>query len=123
MNRARSVAGVHAGYLVLTGGWPLLHRRSFEAVTGPKTDFWLVRTVGGLATACGLTLGLAVLRGRRTREVQLLAAAQAVVFAAADLHASAHTSRIYLGDVAFQAACLPAWLAPWNVAADRPSSE
>ena len=28
---------------VVTGVWPLLHMASFEAVTGPKTDDWLVR--------------------------------------------------------------------------------
>lgn len=32
-----------------TGLWPLLHRRSFLAVTGSKTDWGLVQTVGWLA--------------------------------------------------------------------------
>src|SRR3954466_12104594 len=27
---------------VLTGAWPLLHMRSFTAVTGPKREHWLV---------------------------------------------------------------------------------
>ena len=84
---SREVAGLHAAYLVATGAWSL-HRASFEALTGRKTDYWLVRTVGGLAMACGLALGASVLRGRRSPETQLLAGAQALVFIGADLHAA-----------------------------------
>ena len=109
----RTLAGLHAGYLVATGAWPLVHRRSFEALTGRKTDFWLVRTVGGLAVTCGLAMGAAVIRGRRPPEVQLLAAAQAAVFVLSDFYAARNQSRIYLGDVAMQAICLPAWFASW----------
>ena len=29
----RLLAGLHAGYLVVTGIWPLVHRASFERVT------------------------------------------------------------------------------------------
>ena len=34
----------------------ILGRRSFEAVTGPKIDYWLVRTVGGLLVAVGAVI-------------------------------------------------------------------
>jgi len=110
----RTLAGLHAGYLVATGVWPLVHRKSFEALTGRKKDFWLVRTVGGLAAACGLTLAMAVLRGRRTPEVQVLAGAQAIVFGLADLHAATSQSRIYLADIGVQAVCMTGWLRPWD---------
>ncbi|MFH5804425.1 hypothetical protein ACG2DA_10255, partial [Alienimonas sp. DA493] len=43
-------------YYVATGVWPLVHIRSFEFVTGPKTDDWLVQTVGALVLAIGGTL-------------------------------------------------------------------
>jgi hypothetical protein len=33
---------------VVSRGWALLHPRSFEAVLGTKTDWWLVQTVPGL---------------------------------------------------------------------------
>jgi hypothetical protein len=115
VSRSRSIAGFHSAYLVATGLWSLLHRRSFEAVTGPKTDFWLVRTVGGLALACGAVLGASVVRGRQYREIQLLAGAQAVVFVTADLFAARTQSRVYLGDVVLQAICLPSWFVPWQV--------
>jgi hypothetical protein len=91
-----------------------VHRDSFEAVTGPKADFWLVRTVGGLAAACGVVLGVSVIRGRQNAEIQLLSGAQAIVFVAADVFAAKTQSRVYAGDVVVQAACFPAWFVPWS---------
>jgi hypothetical protein len=38
-----------------SGVWPLLSMRTF--VTGPKTDKWLVKTVGVLVSVIGGTLG------------------------------------------------------------------
>ena len=38
----------HASYLCIGGSWPLLHLPSFEAVTGPKVDDFLVRSVAGI---------------------------------------------------------------------------
>lgn len=123
LSNPRLVAGLHAGYLIASGVWPLVHRRSFEAVTGPKRDFWLVRTVGGLAAACGATLATAVVRNTRSTEVQVLAAAQAIAFSAADVYAATRKSRVYLGDVAVQALCLPAWLVRWEGAGDGSGPE
>ena len=114
MSPPRLLAGFHAAYLVATGVWPLVHRRSFEAVTGPKRDFWLVRTVGGLAAATGATLGIAVVRGRRSPETVALALGTGLVFGLADLRAARTESAIYLGDVVVQLALTaPAWLAQW----------
>ena len=112
--RSRFLAGAHASYLVASGVWAVFHRRSFEAVTGPKFDYWLVQTVGGLAAAAGVTLGIAVLRGRRPPEVVALAVSTAVVFGLADLRAARTESRIYLGDLGAQLVLLPAWFRPWN---------
>ena len=36
--------------------------RSFEAVTGPKTDRWLVKTVGALALANGVAVAFGLRR-------------------------------------------------------------
>jgi hypothetical protein len=38
---------------VIGGLWPLVSLRSFEKIFGPKTDEWLVHTVGGLMIATG----------------------------------------------------------------------
>lgn len=111
---ARLVAGVHAGYLLATGVWPLVHRRSFEAVVGKKEEFWLVRTVGGLSASTGATLGLAALTGRRRPETVVLALTSAAVFCIADVRAARTESRVYLGDVLLQALFAPAWMSAWK---------
>ena len=41
-------------FYVATGVWPLIDIVSFQVVTGPKTDLWLVKTVGVLVTVIGL---------------------------------------------------------------------
>jgi hypothetical protein len=43
-------------YYLITGIWPMLHMESFLAVTGPKTDLWLVRMVALLAISIGATI-------------------------------------------------------------------
>src|SRR5262249_51641109 len=43
-------------YYVLAGVWPLLNMHSFLAVTGPKTDLWLVNTVAVLLVVIGAVL-------------------------------------------------------------------
>ena len=77
-------------------------------MTGPKREYWLVRTVGGLAVAIGGTLLIAALRDRP--EEKALATASALAFGAADLQASRVASRIYLADAALHALLLAAWL-------------
>src|SRR5687767_15962642 len=61
----RDVAGLQAVYYLGTGVWPLLHRRSFERLTGKKTDFWLAQTVGVTVMAIGAALAQASASGRR----------------------------------------------------------
>ena len=43
-----TLAMIQGAYFLATGIWPLLHLASFMRVTGPKTDRWLVKTVGAL---------------------------------------------------------------------------
>lgn len=42
----RTVCWVQGAYYIVTGMWPLLHIDSFQVVTGPKDNLWLVKTVG-----------------------------------------------------------------------------
>ncbi|MGF9753758.1 hypothetical protein AAII07_01020 [Microvirga sp. 0TCS3.31] len=49
------MAKVHGAVNLVGGAWPLLHRRSFEAVFGPKSDRWLMYTVAGLLISVGYT--------------------------------------------------------------------
>jgi hypothetical protein len=101
----RRLLALQAGYYGITGVWPLVHLRSFEAVTGPKTDDWLVHMVGLLAAAIGLVLGVSVRRGSvQTPEVTLLAISSALAFTAIDLWygLTGRISPIYLGDAVVQ---------------------
>lgn len=98
----RLILGGQAAYYILTGVWPLLHMGSFEAITGPKVDDWLVKMVGLLAATIGVTLAVAVRTGRWGAEVRALAILSALSFAAIDLRyaLSGRISPIYLADAA-----------------------
>jgi hypothetical protein len=43
-------------YYLATGLWPLISIRTFQMVTGPKHDLWLVNTVGVLVAVIGSAL-------------------------------------------------------------------
>src|SRR5918994_2688297 len=109
---ASTLRGLYAPYLVATGVWPYAHRRSFERVTGPKEDYWLVQTVGALAIAIGASLGIAVRRRGREPETIVLGTASCIAFGLASVRASQTESRVYLGDALLEVAFLAAWLEP-----------
>lgn len=104
----RLVPLAQGAYYLATGLWPLLHMRSFEAVTGRKTDKWLVRTVGTLAAAIGATL----LQGARRRhvppEVRTLSLLSAAGFTAVEIPTvlGGRISPVYLADAAVESAFL-----------------
>lgn len=81
----RRIALIQAGYFGVTGIWPLLHMRSLEWISGPKTDRWLVKTVGALITAIGASLGLAARRDRVTAETGVLGAGSALALESIDV--------------------------------------
>jgi len=64
------VAFVQAWYYLVTGVWPLVNISSFQLVTGPKTDLWLVKTVGVLVTVISVTLLIAAYRQRTDEQRQ-----------------------------------------------------
>lgn len=79
--------------------------RSFERVTGPKTDRWLVKTVGTLALANGIVLGIAASRRRVSDDAVNLGVATALAFATIDTVyvLRRRISRIYLADAVLEA--------------------
>lgn len=104
----RTVLIAQGVYYVATGAWPIVSMSTFESVTGPKTDDWLVHMVGALAVAIGFTL-LSGARGRGVerkvrREVIFLSVVTAVAFAAVDVvYVLNRTIQpIYLGDAAIE---------------------
>ncbi len=98
-------------YYVLTGVWPLLSMRTFEAVTGPKVDRWLVKTVGALVTVMGGALLLAGRRGHISEEVLLVGAGSAVGLTGIDLGSSlsGRISKVYLLDALAEMLLLLGW--------------
>ena len=117
-SRPSPLALTQGAYFLATGVWPLMHLPSFEAVTGRKTDKWLVRTVGILVAVVGGALVSAGARGRVTPEIAALAAGTAAGLGAIDTvyGGSGRISRIYLADAAVEGLLVLAWLA-----AARPS--
>jgi hypothetical protein len=108
---AVGVAQVQGGFYVVTGVWALVDLDSFMAVTGPKTDLWLVKTVGALVTVIGGVLLTAGWRRRVTRDVLLLGIGAALSFATIDaIYVSAGTiSTIYLLDAVAEVGLAVAW--------------
>jgi hypothetical protein len=123
MNGSQQVAMAQGMYFAATGVWPLVHMRSFEAVTGPKVDTWLVRTVGLLVAIVGGVLVSAAARNRITGEVAALGAATAAGLGAIDaLYASkGRISPIYLADAALEAAIIASWAAAAPLTSRSPS--
>jgi hypothetical protein len=109
----RTLERLQAGYYLVTGAWPLVDRRTFEAVTGPKTDFWLVRTVGAVVAAVGAGLALGLRHGRVSDDMRLAAALSAAGLGAVDVVyvARGRISAVYLLDAALEAAFVAAWAA------------
>ena len=98
-------------YYTVTGVWPLVHMRSFLAVTGPKADLWLVKTVGVLVAVIGIVIGMAGWRGRVPEEVALLAVGSAAGLMAIDVVyvLKRVIPPIYLADAAAEAVLIVGW--------------
>ena len=113
MNRfpAVRVALVQGGFYAGTGVWALVDLDSFMAVTGPKTDLWLVKTVAALVTVIGAVLLTAGRRRRVTRDVLLLGVGSALSLATIDVvYVSAgRISTIYLLDAIVEVGLAVAW--------------
>lgn len=108
---APSLSRAHGLFNVATGLWPVVHMRSFEAVSGPKVDRWLVRTVGGLMAVNGLAQLTATRSEQRLS--RWLGVGSAAWLAAIDVRyaSSGRISRIYLLDAAVELAWVAAWAA------------
>jgi hypothetical protein len=108
----RNVARVQGLYYLVTGLWPFIHIQSFLLVTGPKTDLWLVKTVGVLVTVIGAVLLSASRTRRVTDEIVMLAVGSALGLAAIDLiySLSGVISPVYLADAAAEIALAGLWV-------------
>ena len=103
----RGLAYVQAAYYLATGVWAIVSRPSFEAVTGPKSDYWLVVTVSLQICAVGLALLAGAVAGRISGPLCVSAAG----FLFVDLYYPTRgvISSVYLLDAAAQACFLLLW--------------
>ena len=108
----RTVASVQAAYFVTTAALPFASRRRFEAVTGPKLEWWLVLTVASLVGVIGSVLGLSARSGTNSGELVVLGAGSAAVLCVIDVTYVCwrRISPVYLADAAVQAALLAGWV-------------
>jgi hypothetical protein len=105
------LARLHGAFNVLSGAWPLVHRRSFEAVLGPKRDYWLVSTVALLLLGNGtvqLTAPDTLDDLALARRLGMVTAASLGVIDLVNVPRG-RISRMYLVDAAAEAAWLFAW--------------
>jgi hypothetical protein len=104
----KSVIRFQSAYYIVTGTWPLISMRTFEAVTGPKYDTWLVKMVGLLAASIGATLAIGAQQDEISAETRMLAVTSALSFAAVDVIYSlrGRIGKIYLSDALLEALLL-----------------
>jgi hypothetical protein len=109
---AAALAIGQGAYFAATGIWPLVHMRSFEAVTGPKVDKWLVKTVGVLVAVVGGVLIGSAARRRIDADTASLAIGTAAGLAAIDVIyvQKKRIAPIYLADAVVEGAVISGWL-------------
>lgn len=114
-NLAEYLSLAQSAFYVITGVWPILHIGSFQKVTGPKTDLWLVKTAGTLITVIGGVIGLAGYRRRVSPEIGVLAVGCAAGLAAIDVVyvAKKRISPIYLLDAVAEGGLIALWVLVW----------
>lgn len=99
-------------YYFISGIWPLLSITSFQIVTGPKVDIWLVKTVGSLLMVTGLVLVMAAIRRRISLEIITLAIGNAFALTAIEViyWSNGSISAVYLLDAVVEVLLIIGWL-------------
>ena len=109
------LAGLQAIFYLVSGLWPIVSIRTFEAITGPKVDRWLVKTVAALVAVIGGALALASRRRQVSPEIVLVATASATALATIDVVyvAKRRISWVYLLDAVAEIALAAGWARLW----------
>src|SRR5262245_21971392 len=108
----RSILCILQGvYFLVTGIWPVMSIGTFQLVTGPKVELWLVKTFGVLIGVVGAALIVAGWRGCASTEMAVLGVGTAAGLAAAEINyvLRGRISAIYLADTLVEAGFLVAW--------------
>ncbi len=101
------VLGIQGTYYLITGLWPFLHLRSFETVTGPKDDIFLLHMTSALIIVIAGALLLS-LRQEKTPPVLFLAVFSPVAFMFIEILYRSQINWTYFIDFAIQAVILAA---------------
>ena len=106
------VALVQGIYFVIFGIWPILHMDSFLKVTGPKTDLWLVKTVGIILAVIGAVLIFADLNAQINSSIVFLAIGSALSLAIVEFIyvAKRVISPVYLADAVVELILIAWWV-------------
>jgi hypothetical protein len=107
-----ALAAIHGSYFCVSGIWPLIHMNSFLFVTGPKTDLWLVETVGVLVLVIGMGLLVAGFQKRISFPISIIAmgASLGLIFIDTIYVWALVISPVYLLDAAIEFVLLSAWI-------------
>ena len=113
----RTMSLIQGLYYVASGLWPLVSMDTFVAVSGPKTDLWLVRTVALLIICIGAAVLLAAKANRVTAPIVFLALSAASSLAWTDTYYSLRGViwPIYLLDAFAEAILLAGWAASYLI--------
>ena len=87
-------------YYLATALWPFFSLHTFVAVTGPKTDIWLVKTVAALLIVIGIALLVGSIESPTAIDTICLGFFSALALAAIDIYYARRKviRKIYLGD-------------------------
>ena len=113
---SRVVGLGQALYYIATGVWSLVSIDTFQKVTGPKTDLWLVKTVGVLVIVIGGVVGIGSTRRSTGPEIPMLAVGSAAGLTAIDVVyvAKRRIAPIYLLDALGEIALIIGWAMAWR---------
>lgn len=98
-------------YSLLTASWGLIDIESFMAITGPKSDVWLVKTVSVLIIPISLCLLSYLITRSGFTQVAIVGITSAIGLGAIDFYYSLRDviSKVYLGDGFMQVLFLLMW--------------
>lgn len=115
MQLFKAIVWIQSLYILATAVWPIVHIASFMEVTGPKTDIWLVTTVGALLIPVAACL-LSYLAFDIPRiPALILGGLTCIAFIAIDFYYAFTDviADIYLVDGILQIAFLIVWVCVW----------
>jgi hypothetical protein len=108
----RNLFAIQGIFYLINGLWPIFHISSFMAVTGEKTDLWLVKTVGGLIALSGLAFFRERFVTNPSKTLAFLALGQAAFLTGIDVYyvAKGTISPVYLIDALAESGLIALWI-------------